>query len=156
MHHLLRHCKTADTILTSVHYDYGVPNKDIVTLLRAQIDGMFLHKRLPLSIARKCGVDVSTLILVGHSISTLVYYHNYLFEDVLLDLQLTWPLLLKLEFSPEMLTVTTHYSAVALYDLLDVRAQQLFDFYRNGDQIGACLGIEGSQLFDIRREVWVV
>jgi hypothetical protein len=121
MHHLLRHCKTADTILTSVHYDYGVPNKDIVTLLRAQIDGMFLHKRLPLSIARKCGVDVSTLILVGHSISTLVYY-----------------------------------SAVALYDLLDVRAQQLFDFYRNGDQIGACLGIEGSQLFDIRREVWVV
>jgi hypothetical protein len=121
-----------------------------------KIDAVFIHKRLPLSIARKCGANVAIFILAGHSIETLITKHNYCFDDVLSDLRLDWDLLLKFGFAPELLSRCDLYPLITLYDALGVRATHLYDFFRSAVQLELILGPLGMRVLDIRSDVWVV
>ena len=158
LHSLVRHCRSPETILASLRYDYGKPDRELVRSLRTAIETNFLCQRLPLSILKKCGGDVTILMMAGYAIETLVN-RGYLFDDILRDLELDWRLLLAFGFLPELVATAKNrnfYPLISLYDLLGVRARQIYDFYRSAAQIRELLGDQGVELFQINLNNWVI
>jgi len=123
-------------------------NVNVGALLRTHM----LAKRMPLTQALQCGINVALLAQCGITISELA--RIYMLEDIIRVLKPDWQAFKALRFSPQLLVDVVGLPLIVLYDLLGMRAWHLLEFDISREALRRVLGASGWALMRVNELFW--